>query len=268
MARAPQARAPQASAEDDFYGQDEDFDAEGADDRGQEGQEDPAVSEGAALDVGEEQEAGSEDALGGEDEFESAPPRRGEQRLQRLANENRRLADRVAEMERSSRPAGPAQPTGPREETDAEFEARIQLLAGDERADARIARFTAQQQRRDHFYTVQAAAAADRNAYNEKAQLDPDMRRLRSDVEAEFNRRLQAGQAISRIDLYYWLDGKNRAEERVANPKRAKQLRDQARERVNRNTVRPSQGGSDVRPQRRGTDERTARAKRLDGVQI
>jgi hypothetical protein len=52
------------------------------------------------------------------------------------------------------------------------------------------------------------------------------------------------------------------------NPKLTAKERDKARQRVDRNTVRPSQGGSDVRPTRRGTDDRTARAKRLDGIQI
>ncbi len=155
-------------------------------------------------------------------------------------------------------------PTGPREETEAEFEARIQLLAGDERADARMQRFIAQQQRRDFVNTVQAAATADRAAYNEKAQSDQRMARWRDKVEEEFTKRLNMGQAVSRVDLFYWLVGKHMAE----NPKVVARARDAARNRVERNTVRPSQGGSDVRPQRRGMDERTARARRLDGVQI
>ena len=269
MARTPQARAPQASAGDDFYEEDSDFGQEG--DLGQEGQEGAGDPEDAALDAGEEQEAGSEGALGDPDEFD--PERvervagRAVSRIQRLANETRRLqaeleAERAAN--RRAAPAGPAQPAGPREETDAEFEARLQMLDGSERADVRMQRFIGQQQRRDFVNTVNAAAAADRAAYGERAQTDQRMVRWKDRVEEEFNKRLQMGQAVSRIDLFYWLVGKHMAE----NPKLTAKERDKARQRVDRNTVRPSQGGSDVRPQRRGTDDKTARARRLDGVQI
>jgi hypothetical protein len=267
MARAPQGRAQGASAEDDFYEQEDEFGAEGEGGDEQEGQEGGDLPEGAAVDAGEEQEAGGEGAL--EDELD--PDRvervagRAVSRIQRLANENRRLqADLAAERERASRGAAPPAQSGPREETDAEFEARVQLLDGADRADARMQRFIAQQQRRDFVNTVQAAAAADRNAYNERAQEDQRMVRWRDRVEEEFNKRLQLGQAVSRIDLFYWLVGKHLAE----NPKVTAKARNAARQRVDRNTVKPVQGGSDVRPQRRGMDERTARAKRLDGIQI
>jgi len=269
MARTPQARAPQASAGDDFYEEDPGFGQEG--DLGEEGQEGAGDPEDAALDAGEEQEAGGEGALGDPDEYD--PERvertagRAVSRIQRLANETRRLqaeleAERAAN--RRTAPAGPAQPTGPREETDAEFEARLQMLDGADRADARMQRFIGQQQRRDFVNTVNAAAAADRAAYGERAQSDQRMVRWKDRVEEEFNKRLQMGQAVSRIDLFYWLVGKHMAE----NPKLTAKERDKARQRVDRNTVRPSQGGSDVRPQRRGTDDKTARARRLDGVQI
>ena len=271
MARTPQARAPQASAGDDFYEEDPDFGQEG--DRGQEGQEGAGNPEDAALDAGAEQEVGGEDPLEDPDDPYADPERvervagRAVSRIQRLANETRRLqAELEAERAASRRaaPAGPVQPTGPREETDAEFEARLQMLDGSERADARMQRFIGQQQRRDFVNTVNAAAAADRAAYGEKAQTDQRMVRWKDRVEEEFNKRLQMGQAVSRIDLFYWLVGKHMAE----NPRLTAKERDKARQRVDRNTVRPSQGGSDVRPQRRGTDDRTARARRLDGVQI
>ena len=270
MARSPQARAPQASAGDDFYEQEDEFGTEGAGDLGQEGQEGDGLPEDATLDAGTEQAPGGEGDVGGDDALDDFDPERVERvagravnRIQRLANENRRLADRVAEMERTSRP-GPTQPTGPREETDAEFEARVQVLDGSDRADARMQRFVGQQQRRDFFNTVNAAATADRVAYAEKSRANPRMERWAPKVEEEFNKRLQMGQAVSRVDLFYWLVGKHMDE----NPKLTAKAREQARQRVDRNTVRPSQGGSDVRPTRRGTDERTARAKRLDGMQI
>jgi hypothetical protein len=273
MARTPQARAPQASAGDDFYEEDPDFGQAG--DLGQEGQEGAGAPEDAALNAGEEQEVRGEGTL--DDDFLDPDPYdpervertagRAVSRIQRLANETRRLqaeleAERAAN--RRAAPAGPTQPTGPREETDAEFEARLQMLDGSERADARMQRFITQQQRRDFVNTVNAAAAADRAAYGERAQTDQRMVRWKDRVEEEFNKRLQMGQAVSRIDLFYWLVGKHMAE----NPRLTAKERDKARQRVDRNTVRPSQGGSDVRPQRRGTDDRTARARRLDGVQI
>jgi hypothetical protein len=273
MARAPQARAPQASAEDDFYEQEGgEFEDEGTGSGGQDGQEGADDAEDAALDAGAEQEAGGEGALDPEDD--PYDPERVERtagravsRIQRLANENRRIAAEL-EAERAANrraPAGPTQPTGPREETDAEFEARVGTLDGADRADARMQRFISQQQRRDFVNNVNAAAAADRAAYGERAQTDQRMVRWKDKVEEEFTKRLQMGQAVSRIDLFYWLVGKHLAE----NPRVTAKERERARTRVDRNTVRPSGGGSDVPPQRRrGTDERTSRARRLDGVQI
>jgi hypothetical protein len=276
MARAPQARAPQASAEDDFYAQEPD-DVEGTDEFGQERQEGADSPEGAPVDPGAQQAAGSEEDLdpGLELEGDAGNPLfdpervervagRATNRIQSLANENRRLADRIAELERGGSRQPVPQPSGPREETDAEFEARIQLLEGSERADARMQRFIAQQQRRDFVNTVQAAATADRAAYTERARDNPRMARWQPRVEEEFQKRLNMGQAVSRLDLFYWLVGKHLDE----NPKAAGKERARAQDRVARNTVRPSQGSSDVRPQRRGTDERSARARRLDGVQI
>lgn|SRR5262249_54112040 len=270
MARAPQARAPQASAGDDFYAQEGDEFEQGQGEGRQDGQEGADVPEDPALDPGTKQAPGSEDDLEeeGDDDFIDDPESlhqpplrgRGEQRIQRLANRNRELE---AELARTRQPA-PVQQQGPREETDAEFEARIQLLDGAERADARMQRFIGQQQRRDFYNTVQAANTADRSAYTERAQSNPRMARWRDKVEEEFNKRLQMGQAVSRVDLFYWLVGKHMDE----NPRATSKARDAARERVNRNTVRPSQGGSDVRQGRRQMDERTARAKRLEGQQI
>jgi len=266
MARTPQARTPQAAAEDDFYAQEDDFD-EGTGALGQEGQDGGGETpEGSPVDTGEEQETGGEDPVeGDEDEFldPDPAPRRASNRIQALANETRQLRAELEAERRARQPATPQQ-TGPREETEAEFEARLQLLDGSERADARMQRFIAQQQRRDAYNSVQAAANADRAAYADKSRTDPRMARWQDKVEEEFNKRLQMGQPVSRVDLFYWLVGKHLSE----NPKVTNQARKQAQQRVARNTVKPSQGGSDVRQQRRATSEQAARAKRLDGIQI
>ncbi|HEX8838256.1 MAG TPA: hypothetical protein VF748_15040 [Candidatus Acidoferrum sp.] len=270
MARAPQRGAQGASAGDDFYEEE----IEGTDDRREvRGQGAGEAEDDAALDTGEEQETGFEEDLGADngDDFddgfdEPVRPTRGEQRHQRLANENRELRRQLDEVRR---PAEPRPPPGPREETDAEFEARIRELSAEERIEARYSRDRVFQVRRDQARDFQAANDRDRNNYDAKARTNRQMLRMADRVEREFNDRMQRGQPVSRLDLYYWLRGQQADKTGVKDDATA---RAQARERVNRNTVPVGRSsGSDVPAsrQRRGQlTESEARARRLDGVQI
>jgi hypothetical protein len=267
MARA----RTQETAEDDFYEEDDETQGAGR----QEGQEDADVStEGAADDAGEEQEARVGETVGEEDDdFFEPQPTRGENRQQRLANENRRLAAELEEERRARREPAQSQPTGPREESQQEFEARISLLPADERMEQRHIRWerrqeqlAAQNQQALNAQQVQSAVERDRAGYEIEAKTDARMARFQDRVEAEFQKRMRAGQPVARKDLYYWLLGQQVS---GVGAKGLKQQREQARERVNRQTVRPTRSGSDVAPGRRGQlTPAQARAKRLENMQI
>lgn len=263
MATRPQARAPQASAEDDFYGEDElDY---GQDDFGEERTEGESEPAGAPEHSGEGDSEFEEenDQLGDED---PPPPRRGEGRIQRLANQNRDLQRRLEEYERRADPQ-PQPPPGPRQETDQEFAARISLLSPEERLDAKFDRFSQQQASQNQRSQLQTTLDRDRDDFRALARTDKRVARMADEVEREFDKRLRAGFLVPRRDILKWLVGQ-RWLDGDQQPGRQR-AREAARQRVDRQTVRPASGGSDVRANRRErTDDRTARARRLDGVQI
>lgn len=262
MAIRPQARAPQASAEDDFYGEDEGYDGPG--DFGEEragGDEAPGATEYPGE---SDPELPEEDELDGE---ELAPPRRGEGRIQRLANENRELKRRIEDYEQRRPDPPPQASQGPRPETDQEFAARIALLPHDEQLNAKFDRFTQQQVQHSQQTQLQQKLDRDRDDFRALARSDKRVARLADEVEREFEKRFRAGYLVPRRDIVKWLVG-DRWLEADQQPGRQR-AREAARQRVDRQTVRPASGGSDVRANRRErTDERTARARRLDGVQI
>jgi hypothetical protein len=270
MARAPQARAPQASAGDDFYEEIEGD--EGAGDRGQDGQEGSDLSEGSPEYAGAEQEAGLGEDVG---EFEDDPPQltRGENRHQRLANENERLRRELEETRRAPRQDATQQPPAQRRETQQEFEARIALLPPDERMEQRHIRWEqtqeeryAQQQQQTAAQQIQQAVERDRASYELEAKTDQRMARFADRVEQEFQKRLRQGQPVARKDLFYWLVGQQVA---GVNGKGLQRQRQAAQQRVDRQTVRPARAGSDVQPGRRGQlTEAQARARRLENMQI
>jgi len=277
MARAPQRGAARASAEDDFYGEDQGQDEgqdgqdefEGEGDRGRgEGSD---VSGRAADDTGEEQETGEREALddGFDDFFDPEPQSRGRNRHQRLANENTALANRVADLERQLN-QGPRQqaPTGPQEETEQDFETRIAQLDAVQQLGERHKRFERRFERNNLISQVNAAENADRTAYELKAKTDQRYARWRDRVETERVRLLQAGQIVSRENILAFLLG-----QRLLNGdgKALSKARAGARERMERQTTRPVRGGSDVpsdRGRRGQLTEAQARARRLEGVQI
>lgn len=265
MATRPQARAPQASAEDDFYGEEE-ID---------QGQQDAF---GEERDDNDETSGATEYAREGNSEFEEEndylgdedppQPRRGEGRVQRLANENRDLRRRLEDYEQRRSDQPPQQPPpGPRQETDQEFAARISLLSPEERMEARHERWTQQQTQQNQQTQLRQTLDRDRDDFRNLARSDKRVARMADEVEREFDKRFRAGFFVPRRDILKWLAGQRWLDgDQTPGKQRA---REAARQRVDRQTVRPASGGSDVRADRRQrTDERTARARRLEGVQI
>ena len=272
MPRDARSAAAQQAAEDDFYeeGEDEGLGSdEGASGEREQGPQGRQQSEGAAVDLGEEQEArGDEDV--DYDEFldpDPAPRGRRDTRVQNLVNERNDLARRVADLERSTRPAQPTGPVGQREETEADFQARIANLPPDERMEARHIRWQREQDQRNFTTQLQAAELADRTAYDAKMSSDGRYARWKDRVEEEAAKLRQVGQYAPRENILAYLIGKHVLSSQ--GTKGTKKARDAATRRVERQTVRPANAGSDVRPQRRGQlSEREARARRLEGVQL
>ena len=277
MARAPQRGAARASAEDDFYGEDQGQDEGQAGDEGFEGEGDRGRDEGSrasgssADDTGEEQETGEREALDDEfDDFLDPEPRsRGQNRHQRLANENTALANRVAELERTLSQGQQHRPqAGPQEESEQDFETRIAQLDGVQQLAERHKRFERRFERQNLVSQVNAAENADRTAYELKSRTDQRYARWRDRVETERVRLLQAGQIVARENILAFLLGQRLL---YGDGKELKRARDGARQRMERNTTRPTRGGSDVpsdRGRRGQLTEAQARARRLEGVQI
>lgn len=280
MATAPRQRAARPSAEDDFYVQEDPRQRqqaagrdEGQDDPRRQSDPGPGEAEDAPLDPDQEQETGNEENLEpgeGEDDdfFDTRPPSRGQHRQQSLANENRDLRRELDDLRRrqpSGQTVAPGPQTPPRE-TDDQFEARIQLLSPEERMEARYRRDREAQNAQFAFMQFQQANTTDRAAFQARAAKDARFARWEGRVEAEFTRRQQMGQLVSRMDILKWMIG-----DRIVDGDEAPTRRERARaqERVSRQTTRPMNTGSDVRPARRGQlSEREARARRLENIQI
>jgi hypothetical protein len=216
--------------------------------------------EDAAEHPGEEQEAGDEG------DVEPAPrqPSRAEGRIQRLANENADLKRRLDGLERRPAQAPPQQT----EETEQQFQARISLLPPDERMEARYARSEQRNEQRLNAMQVQQTLSADKLAFDASVAAQPRRQRYASEVEVAHQEALRAGNFIPRESLYYYLLGKKVDSNTGAKP--AKEQRKAAERRVAGQQTKPAAGRSDTRGagERRPNNEVSARAKRLDGMQI
>ena len=264
MAIAPRRALTGAQERDDVQGQEDDpFLDEGADGEGGQGSDGAGEAEDdAALDPDAEQETGGEEDL----EFDALPLSRTATRLQRLAHENAELKRQNADINRRLTP--PPQPTfqGPREETDQEFNARLQLLPPDERMEQRQIRFEARAEARQRWTAFQTQEQTDKTNFDAKAAADQRYARWAERVEAKRNEFMQQGQLVPREVVLKYLIG-----EHMLSPKGQKEAgrrTARAQERVRRTETRPGAAGSDVAPGRRATDDRTARARRLENQQI
>lgn len=221
--------------------------------------------EDATEHLGEEQEAGRDEDVDDDAGFEE-PASRGQNRFQRLSNENSELRRRLSDLER--RPASQVQPQGPREESDAEFTARIQLLPSEERMEARMDRSARRNEQLIRQTQYQTQDMADKAAYDAKAATDQRYSRYASAVETKRNELLQQGQLVARDVLLKYLIG-----ERVlgnVGQKEIKKQRAAGQDRIERQRTRPTGSGrSDVQTtQRRGGSEAEQRRRRLENMEI
>jgi hypothetical protein len=225
-----------------------------------EGDGEEGTPENAPVNSGEEQETGDE----GDVEPAARQPSRGESRFQRLANENADLKRRLDGLERQ-----PAQrPATSQEETEEQFRARISLLPPDERMEARYERSERRNEQRLNAMQVEQRLSADKLAFDASVTAQPRRQRYVAEVEAAHQEALRAGNFVPRESLYYYLLGKK--VDANGGTKPAKEQRKAAQRRVSAQQTRPVSGRSDTRGagERRPNNETSARAKRLDGMQI
>lgn len=280
------AQAPAAQqGQDDGY--EEEFEGEGTQGGDAEGGDDSSPhaagqpdAEGA--DNGEDEGQGSQAGLGFEDDDLAdfgigARPRqsRGQDRIQRLANENAELRRRLDQQRTGAPPVQVTQPTGQgsRLESEEQFQARLQLMNPEDRMNAQMERFRQESLERDRIREAQALQreqqqnmARDRDTFDAKALNDARYARWQERVEAKHQELLAQGQFVPREVCFKFLLGEHllSREGRQEGQRQAKR----GQQRVQRQTTRPTNAGSDVGGGRGRQTEAQARAKRLENMQI
>lgn len=260
----PNDGGSQGGQEDEIEGEFEDDDEE--------------PGEGAPVDAGTQQAAGESEHL---DDDEQQPPARqpsrGDRRFQVL---NDRLRDRERELEDLRRDRQPArqQQTGPQEESEEAFQARLVNLPPDERSDAKLARMERRYAFSAHQVQLQVVDGSDRAAFEARKAYDKRYLKYADEVERRHAALLRGEnglppQLIPRETILKVIIG-----ERVLGSGGSKEQHRQqqrGRQRIERNTTRAQNmrgdagsGRQDDRS-RRGTDnERQARAKRLENIEL
>jgi hypothetical protein len=254
--------APQTGAPEDF--EDEEDDA-GPGLEGQGGEGGDEGDEGSPEQIAEGEEEGEEL----DPDEPPAPPSRGATRFQRLSDEVADLRRENATLRGRSAPPAPVQPVQPQGENDEQFRARIALLAPHEqmlemqqRSERRFAGFLQAQQ-------LQQQDQLDRMQFEAKAAVNPRYKRYAAEVETLRTELQQTGQLVPRQVLLEVLIGRKvLANDGLGAGKGKGQQRQQAQRRVAAATTKPVQARGDVGGNRRQLDERTARAKRLENMQI
>lgn len=271
--------ATAAQGQDDFNDDDAYWEGQGTGDgegfQG-DGGEGPDETTDAPDDSEFEQDGGEPEGDGEELGDEPPRPQRATNRIRSLANEvarlKRDLADSDARLTRISQPAQPTGPVVPRgfglQETDEQFNARIQLLPPDERMEQRSIRSEQKAEIRAQLAEFKSAQTQDKITWDASCQTNDRRKRWASEVEKERERLIREnGQYVNRDIIYHWLLGKWM--DSPAGEKRTQRQRQSAQQRVRSQETRPTSPRGDVdRGQRGRLTEAQQRAKRLDGVQI
>ncbi len=262
---APRRGEADEGQEDDRFLDEGDDDAVQEQDRGvDEAAEELSEDELEALEDGEGE--------GGEDEG-VAPPRRRQPsvdpELERLRREN--------ELLRRQPPPQQQQPayTGPREETEEEFQQRIAQLEPVDQLGARQQRAERRSQAQLAFIQASTADQLDRASFQMRAGSDRRFAKYADEVERRHQALLMGGpnmppQLVPRETILKIVLG-----EKLLAPASREQRRQQERQqrKADRQVVRPpnsrSDAGSGRTERRSGVDsEREARRKRLENLEI
>lgn len=252
---APKTGTPAVEETDDLETHDE---AENQDNESlPEGDEDgdEEASEDASRDDGEEQET---------DEQEDVAPRRGrrDERIARLLSEREEDRRRLADLEAKSRQ--PAH-TGPREETDEEFNARVVLLDPETRVEARLQRSEQRNARQMQALRFQQAEQLDKATYEAKKPYDPRYSRYESDVEKLVTEQRGQGNFISREVALKYILGERMLKR---GDKEVVKARDKGKRNIERQRTNPPNNRGDAGRGRERDTGRNARDKRLEDMEI
>lgn len=219
-------------------------------------------------------EGGDEADFGGEDQDASSEDGHRANAKNRVGRRNDEFARLAREAnERSSRleqelMALRAERNQPRQETEAEFEAKLQLMDPGEQVRVRLARAQEENRRQMAILQMQSADAMDRTQYQTKAQYDPRYKKYEADVEKLRASELAQGRVHSRENLLTYIIGQKAL---AAQPK-VDAAREKARRRVAGQQARPVDSRSDqARGQRGRLGQGNTLAdieKRLEGVFI
>lgn len=214
-------------------------------------------------DVDDDQSRAAQDQ-GGEDEQQQRQPSRSERRNQTLANRLRDSERRQADLERrlNESLSRQQQPSGPRQESIEEREARLAMLTPEERMQARMT--DAEQRHGQQLFSLQMQIrdGQDRTSFEAKAFNDPLYKKWAPKVEAELAALRTQGQTVDREKLLYYLIGKAAIEGRKPGTRQQRQ----AQQRVTRANARPGNSRSDVPSQRR--TQGTSLERRLEDVPL
>ena len=134
-----------------------------------------------------------------------------------------------------------AQMSQPRQESEVEFEAKLQLMEPQDQSRARYERARAENNRQNEITRMQAADMIDRTQYDTNARHDQRYKRYQSEVEKLRLQELQQGRVHSRENLLTYIIGR---EALAAKPKIDKARQD-AQQRVRSQQARTGSARSD-----------------------
>jgi hypothetical protein len=221
----------------------------------------------SSAEADEEATPDSPDAVEASDAEQQPPPRqqqpsRGERRFQSLTSE---LAKERQQREDLARrlDAALGQQRQPAQETPEARAQRHALMTPEERMREDLQISTATHQREMQVMRFQMQDNSDKTAFEAKAANDKRYAKWKPDVERELLALRQQGQNVDREKLMYYLIGKNAVEN---GQEQVTQQRSEARQRVQRQSVRPSNSGSDVQASRR--DRSATLEKRLENQSL
>lgn len=205
-----------------------------------------------------------------EPELEAEPePRqrtRGQQRIERLANDNRGLREEVAASQArlAALEARLVQPQQPTIDQQRDEEARLALMSPEERMNHRLERTIADNNRQTQAVLGSVQDQADATAFRALLKDKPHYAKLSDTVEKRAKELRQKGTPLPREAVLMFLVG----EQAVKSQERPRQ-REQSQQRLAQQETRPSSGRGDVRGDRRSTGStQTALEKRLSNVRL
>lgn len=154
------------------------------------------------------------------------------------------------------------QQAGPREETDAEFMARISLLDTESRMEARLDRAIRQNTRQNAINQFTTADRLDKSAYDTKAAGDPMRRKHAARVEQLLQIERRNGRDFPRETIYKFILGDER-DTRLSQGKPSPAQR-QGQQRIQSQQARTTGGrgdqGRDQRPRRFASNDMSPEA--------